>query len=96
MATDSLTTRIPTSVANHAQAQSEELPGFEEFTSKSLDHLLRQSMCVGGTSSPSPPKKRKNVRNKKSIPVEVVSQENPVLSPQSPKKSFSTSMPVED
>ncbi|KAH0669646.1 hypothetical protein KY285_023807 [Solanum tuberosum] len=39
---------------------SDEIPGFEDFSSKPLHQIIRRSRCVSGTSSTPPPQKNKD------------------------------------
>ncbi|KAH0685458.1 hypothetical protein KY290_016729 [Solanum tuberosum] len=52
-------TQPATSVVNHKEVQPDKVPGFEEFSSKPLEQLLRRSTRVSTTESTPPPKRRK-------------------------------------
>ncbi|KAH0691936.1 hypothetical protein KY289_019294 [Solanum tuberosum] len=52
-------TQPATSDVNHEEVQPDEVPGFEEFSSKPLEKLLWRSTQVSTTRSTPPPKRRK-------------------------------------
>lgn len=75
-ATNTSRSPIPTiSAVKPNQAEPQELTGFEDFSSKPSEQLVRKSSQLAGTSSPPSPKIRKNVLGKKSILLEVSTKE---------------------
>ncbi|KAK6790953.1 hypothetical protein RDI58_010034 [Solanum bulbocastanum] len=75
-----------TSTAKPTQAILEDVPGFEDFSSKPPDQFLRRTRCVSRTSSTPPSKRKKKVNlvKQKSSPMEQLEQ-SPVIQ----KESFS-------
>ncbi|KAH0678532.1 hypothetical protein KY284_019617 [Solanum tuberosum] len=75
-----------TSTDKSTQAILEDVPGFENFSSKPLDRILRRTRCVSSTSSTPPSKRRKKVdlAKQKSSAMEQLEQ-SPVIQ----KESFS-------
>ncbi|WMV23903.1 hypothetical protein MTR67_017288, partial [Solanum verrucosum] len=65
------------------EAGSDDIPGFEDFSSKPPDQIVRTSRRVSGTSSTHPPPKRRKkiiLTKHKTIPMEQrVSEQSPVI-----------------
>ncbi|KAK6778044.1 hypothetical protein RDI58_024762 [Solanum bulbocastanum] len=75
-----------TSTDKSTQAISDDIPGFEDISSKPPDHILRRSRRVSSTSSTPPPKRRKKVDLAKS---KSSAMEQSEQSPMIQKESFS-------
>ncbi|XP_055802731.1 uncharacterized protein LOC129871859 [Solanum dulcamara] len=81
-----------TSTAKVKFTEPQEVPRFEDFSTKPPAELLKRSSHVADISSPPPPKRMKTTPGKKPIQVEKTKMDKDVIPPNSSEKSVSTSM----